>query len=333
MRDSHPAFSVVIPLYNKAAYVERCLRSVRAQTLTDYEVIVVDDGSTDGGSEVARRFLRPGDRLVCQDNAGVSAARNKGIREARADLVAFLDADDEWLPHFLATIGDLRESWPEAALYSTAFDQVYGDRRRAAPIPKLCASQVERYDAAALVDHWLRGLYPIWSSATVAVKGAIVDVGGFPVGLHSSEDLDTWFRIALHHSVVWSPLVSALYHQASDRGRLTRADIKGDSPWSSRLEAYVEDRSIPAPIRARLPELISRRRLYAVQTNLAYGRPQEARELLSQCRGHLGRTAEYRRLKIVSAMPVPALRILIWTRRFLRSVMAGAARGVSGCIA
>ena len=99
--------SVVIPLYNKEPYVRRALESIAAQTFGDYEVIVVDDGSTDEGARVVEEFARESTagarlRLVSQPNAGPGAARNRGLAEARGRFAAFLDADDEWLPEFLS---------------------------------------------------------------------------------------------------------------------------------------------------------------------------------------------------------------------------------------
>ena len=88
--------SIVIPLFNKASYVERALDSIRGQTFNDFEVIVVDDGSTDAGASVVARYSDSRVRLITQSNAGPGPARNAGIAEAIGDLVAFLDADDEW---------------------------------------------------------------------------------------------------------------------------------------------------------------------------------------------------------------------------------------------
>jgi len=93
--------SVIIPLFNKAAYIERALASVAAQTFTDYEVIVIDDGSTDGGAAVAANSRDPRVRVLSQPNTGPGAARNRGLAEASGEFIAFLDADDEWLPDFL----------------------------------------------------------------------------------------------------------------------------------------------------------------------------------------------------------------------------------------
>jgi glycosyltransferase involved in cell wall biosynthesis len=96
-----PLVSVIVPLYNKAPYVLRTLESIAAQGMADFEVIVVDDGSTDGGADLVANFPDPRFRLVRQANAGPGAARNRGLREAAAPYVAFVDADDIWLPGFL----------------------------------------------------------------------------------------------------------------------------------------------------------------------------------------------------------------------------------------
>jgi glycosyltransferase involved in cell wall biosynthesis len=98
-----PAISVIIPLYNKAAHVRRAVASVLAQDCDDFEVIVVNDGSTDHGEEVVWQISDPRVRLIYQENRGPGAARNAGIRAARSNILAFLDADDEWLPHYLYT--------------------------------------------------------------------------------------------------------------------------------------------------------------------------------------------------------------------------------------
>lgn len=114
--------SVIVPLYNKAPHVRRCLESIGAQTLKDFEVIVVDDGSTDASGAVAREFRDPRFQVVSQPNAGPGAARNRGVSLAQGDLLAFLDADDEWFPEFLdQNVRALDQAGPEVATVSSGY--------------------------------------------------------------------------------------------------------------------------------------------------------------------------------------------------------------------
>ena len=115
-------FSVIIPLYNKAPYVRKALESVCAQTYRDYELIVINDGSTDNSTIVADEYLKAIDgidyKIINQTNAGVSAARNNGVAQAHADYLAFLDADDWWEPTYLERMAQLIEDYPDAGLYA-----------------------------------------------------------------------------------------------------------------------------------------------------------------------------------------------------------------------
>lgn len=111
--------SVVIPLYNKAEYIRRALDSIAAQTLAPAEIIVVDDGSRDDSAAIVERYERLPVRLIRQSNAGPGAARNRGISEASGALIAFLDADDEWLPEYLETGVRLLKENPQVALISS----------------------------------------------------------------------------------------------------------------------------------------------------------------------------------------------------------------------
>ncbi|MEJ2647390.1 MAG: glycosyltransferase family A protein [Sedimentisphaerales bacterium] len=108
--------SVIIPLYNKEKYIKRALDSVFAQTYQDFEVIVIDDGSTDEGAQIVRSYNDKRLRLIEQANAGPGAARNRGINESRAEYIAFLDADDEWLPDFLVTYQKALVNHPDCDL-------------------------------------------------------------------------------------------------------------------------------------------------------------------------------------------------------------------------
>lgn len=197
-------FTVVIPLFNKAATIQRTLDSVLAQSLPPAEILVVDDGSTDGGDAIARRQADPRIRVIDQPHAGVSAARNAGLRTASQPFVAFLDADDRWRPEFLARMRHLIEAHPGAVLYGAGFFTVKGDA-------------IERYHGigrsatdprpAGVVDFFAerRRDFPLHTSTTVVPRGAADAVGGFPVGVAFAEDHLFWARLALTGPVVLTP--------------------------------------------------------------------------------------------------------------------------------
>lgn len=190
--DESERISVVIPLYNKEAEVERALRSVVEQSLAPREIIVVDDGSTDGSRAIVERLIGEypdaGIRLITQQNSGVSAARNRGIVEASGEYVALLDADDCWLSGYIAEVCRLMEYYPEADAYSTAFDIVNGKQRVTAPVPT-----AEGYINPA--EEALRGRYPIIPSTATLRRASVEAVGGFPEGMRIGEDQWLWVRM------------------------------------------------------------------------------------------------------------------------------------------
>ena len=113
--------SIVIPLFNKASHIKDTIESVLAQSYQNFELIIVNDGSTDNGPKIVREIKEPRILVIDQANAGVSAARNRGIDAAKGDLIAFLDADDLWNPDFLSAIMRLYQRFPWAGLYATAY--------------------------------------------------------------------------------------------------------------------------------------------------------------------------------------------------------------------
>ena len=197
--------SVVIPLYNKATTIERAIRSVLNQTYQDYELIVVNNGSTDGGQEIVKHIQDPRLRLVEQENQGVSMARNRGIAESTSDYIAFLDADDEWKPEFLETVLGMKDLYPDHTVFASAY-------RRCDSKGNITDIQLNRlpessnrinsnglktlsldnyFEVAALSEP------PFCSISVMVRKEAIERIGGFPQGVHQGEDLLTWARLAV----------------------------------------------------------------------------------------------------------------------------------------
>lgn len=206
-----PAISIVMPLYNKAGQVLETIASVIAQTLSDWELVVVDDGSTDGGPALVRCLQDARIRVVSQANAGVSAARNRGIKLARADLVAFLDADDLWLPQFLAAILALQADFPEAHWFATGYEirpaqgAAYTSRLRGPPADFSRGLLPDYFNVALASDP------PVWSSATAVRRDAIQAIGGFPLGIGSGEDLLTWARLAVRYPLAYDARPLAVF--------------------------------------------------------------------------------------------------------------------------
>jgi len=215
MSSVSPFFSVVVPLYNKEAYIQRTLESARAQTWTDFELIVVDDGSTDRGPEMVERLADPRIRLVRQKNAGVSAARNRGIQETKGPYVAFLDGDDEWLPDHLETLEGLIRRFPGAGVYATSYWNLWNEGKKPARISGLPETPDWEGPLPDYVRAACEGDPPVWMSTVGVPRRVLDEVGLFPVGIRTGEDLDLWLRIALAHPVVLSSKRTAVYDRAA----------------------------------------------------------------------------------------------------------------------
>ncbi len=201
--------SVVIPLFNKAPFIERTIRSVLSQTASDFEIVVVDDGSTDGGGKIVESIGDPRIRLTWQENQGESAARNRGITEAGHDLIAFLDADDFWQPRFLEEIHSLRQQFPQAGAYATAYDTLTLQGIVSPVFNILPPGQ-----KTGLVNYVKVCKYEPIRIASIAIpKRVLAEIGGFPVGEFILGDFDTLLRMGLRYPVAWSSERLATFYQ------------------------------------------------------------------------------------------------------------------------
>lgn len=310
--------SVVIPLYNKARHIERAVRSVLAQTHADFELVVVDDASTDGGGEIVRHIVDPRLRIVSQENRGECGARNRGIEESRHDLLAFLDADDEWFPRFLENVLGLCSRHPDAGMYSTAYCLGYADRLER---PAFLGCPQER-DGGLIRDYFQSSLgpQPVTSSSVLIPRKVLEEIGRFPSGVRAGGDLHTWTRIALRYRVAWSPVESAVYHLSADN-RVSRAVFEvPDLVLAQPIEEFLDGDVEPVSPREGIVEYLNFQRLRLAFVCCLQGRRDWALALLKKTRGTRKFRARRRRVQALALIPSPLLRVALHSKGVLRGL-------------
>lgn len=220
-RAAEPTVTVVVPAYQAAGTLGEALGSVRGQTRAPDEVIVVDDGSTDDtGGVVLRDF--PEYRLIRQGNAGPAAARNRGVREAHGTWLAFLDADDVWVPHKLETqLHAVRQS-PEVAMWCARawrYGQpaAYGAQDAAVPRGESGAAWTRTVAADEFLEHNV-----VVTSTVLMARAVFTALGGFDEALRGPEDYDLWMRVAAGYTMTWRSSPLAWYRDTP--GRLSTDD-------------------------------------------------------------------------------------------------------------
>lgn len=221
--------SVVIPLYNKASTIRRCLESVLCQTVLPDELIIIDDGSEDDGFDIAAQVVSEENevsiRLVTQENSGVSFSRNRGAAMARNHFLAFLDADDEWHPGFIKVALQQIREYPNAIFFTCKHEIL--DHKLGRFVPK----QDFGLSACGFVGNYLKAAksYPLVNSSKVIIaKAPFLEAGGFPEGGRVAEDLYLWLVLSEIGSLAYSNRLLVTIHQAPDNSRASRI---GEIPY------------------------------------------------------------------------------------------------------
>ena len=255
---------------------------------------MVDDGSTDSGVGVVRGFDDPRVRLIRQENQGVSAARNRGIEAARAELVAFLDADDEWLPGFLETVLRLRRKFPEAGAYATSYYNQYSTRLQEFNVRHLPSGPWEgiipRFFQVAARNR------PIVTSSSVCIPKSVFNgIGYFAVDRWWGEDTEMWGRIALHYHIAFSREPGAVYHHDVINRATERRKTETDHPFMRTGSDYIKrnKENISPSDLSDLQEYMEVLKLRAAEGALKSRKPKIARKLARGCNAKNQRKKKY----------------------------------------
>ena len=274
--------SVIVPLYNKAPYLERALGSIARQTCAAFEIIVVDDGSSDGGGELAARYPDPRVRLVTQDNAGPGAARNRGIAEARCPVLAFLDADDEWLPGCLETNLALLDRHHAAAVTSCYRDHPGPLSREDLWRRRGIREGLQRLSPAmpaTLLSYMVNYMSPC---STMARTEVVRRWGGFhsAAGCRFGEDGILWLKVLLNEPVYFHLRPLAEFHR--EASGLTGGWRRFRPAEPILLDSASVTRSCPEELRPLLRRLLAVRACKAASVLGYWGRTAEARALFRE---------------------------------------------------
>jgi hypothetical protein len=321
-------FSIVIPLYNKAPYIKSAIASVLAQTVQDFEIIVLDDGSTDGGADLVAAINDPRLRLVRQSNAGVSATRNRGISMAEGQWVAFLDADDWHHPHYLQSLVAAQDLYPAVDVVAAQYIPVPGTTAVWPPAWYIPVSPVAMTSIELIEDlpgRWMKG--PTFTTSSVCIRTIRLHQMQpcFAVGECHGEDLDMWFRVAEQSPVAWvkRPLVA---YRVSVDGSLSLTNPKLElPPFLHRIRARALSGAMTDIQAKSALKMVADQEISMARDALASGQRMEAVRLL--WRGH--NSASKRRWWFTAAMTVfvPGELVRRWqhwrVRRTIPTMSAG----------
>lgn len=301
-----PYFSIIIPLYNKEKHIKDTLNSVWSQSYSNFEVIVVNDGSTDHSLREVNAIKDERLKIFSIENQGVSHARNYGISEATADLLVFLDADDTWFEHHLQDLKGLYEEFPNCGMYCKAYHKQDGtilipSKFKNIPSDSLWKGIVNDYFESSLINNIA------WTSAVMIPKNTFKKVGLFNTVYNSGEDTDLWIRIALQYSVAFNNRVSAIHNLSSDH-KITKLKLcsRNHLDFNSFQEQEKQNESLKK-------FLDLNRYSFAIQHKLE-GNSSEAKKLYKHIRIDNITTLQ----KVIFSLPNWVLRFVLESRNFLR---------------
>ncbi len=324
-------FSVVIPLYNKEKFIVRAIESVIHQTKQDFEIIVVDDGSTDGSIRRVRELQCDRIHLIQQSNAGPGPARNRGVQESRYDDIAFLDADDAFLPDHLEELQKIIECFPQAVLFSTKFAELKDPLYQVENFPKSTISKKVKYKKYNYFRKWRPRCGYIFSSCVAIKKQAFMRAGGFK-NICPGEDTELWIRLALEHDFAISTRVTALYirgtggiiettERRNQGGETSGFNMEKNPSFKTLREAR---RSVSYKSKWRdIDRYMHQRLMTAFRMRLVWGDISEARKIFSEINFVYSFTAFFWKIALIfpDRFVLSSVKAGVLGKRFIKKII------------
>lgn len=260
--------SVVIPLYNKEQSIASTINSVLAQTYKDFEIVVVDDGSTDKSADVVRAI--DDDRIVfiSQENQGVSAARNTGIIAAKGEYVAFLDGDDLWHSEYLETLVRLISDYPNAILYGIGYSKINDNKIPINVQPTSMRGEIE--------TPW-ENYVGYWTGSSSSSRELLLKAGMFDTRMTHGEDIDMWWRLLLMGKGAYDNRVLAYYRQDAENRAMNRL-----IPLEKHIPFYIDKYSKAREENISFRRYFDREMIYRLYPYLFDKRYKEQAKLLAK---------------------------------------------------
>jgi len=229
-------FSVIIPYYNKSDYIIRCIDSVLNQSFTKYEVLLVDDGSTDSGIEMISKKYVHGISIISQKNQGVSVARNTGIKKAKYEYIALLDADDAWHPQYLECIHKIICIESNVKIIGSHYSRVidFFDKKYETPN----YFKFDNYFKEAIKNTYFT------SSSSIIKKTFFVENDGFNNSLIKGEDHDVWFRVIRSGGNAYYIKDTLVYYSDEDTNQITKSKIALENDLVGNINTLYKDLKI-----------------------------------------------------------------------------------------
>ena len=276
-------FTVIIPLFNKAEHILRTLNSVAWQKYPAAEIIVVDDGSTDEGALLVKQANIKNLRLIHQANQGVSAARNNGVALASYEYIAFLDADDQWLPLFLDEVARLINKFQQARFFATRYQIVESENNYCDA--KIMLEHIN--PEGAILDDYFKiasqGDIPFTMSSMVIQREFFNAVGGISLDEPIGEDQDLFCRVALNTPMAYSPNIHSLYHKDAQNQASKNNIPSTECGFSVRL-TKVASENTEKKSTANMLKYSAAHLCHLAKLNIGNGHYSQARALLSDPR-------------------------------------------------